>query len=444
MAEAASLLEKYGNVKASDDSSELHQQILDFQPEWEKYEATKGQVTLLKLLEVDAPAIKTKAIMMGHTPIVQACLEAVTMQDEMPAKWILTLFYDMIREDSSSYSVFENALKSQISIYKPLMTLLGRSCTDSYLPDKAAWLLSAVMGNLPRFFTDDDVKSLLTTLLEPTTGPCSDLGKLEAITNLLKSDIFRSLVWSAPGVCDLIFRVQPKTAPSPYLYKCVFATWMLSFDSAITADLKNYGVVKKIREILTYSRVEKVVRLCLTVLKNLLSHKVLCEDIVEEGVLEAVQQLEYEKWRDSDLYDDIRDMVTLISSEVQEMSNFDRYERELQSGTLQWGFIHSSKFWAENVMKFESNDFRALRMLASLLLTTTTDTTTLAVACHDLGEFVALHPLGKKKVAQLQVKERVMQLMGSSDASYREVRREALLCCQKIMLHKWQDMEQPK
>jgi len=440
MAEAASLMEKYGNVKASDESAEFHQKILAFKPEWEKYEATKAQAPLLKLLEADAPAIKTKAIMMGHMPIVQACLEALTMQDDMPAKWILTLFYDMIREDSSSYSVLEEALKNQVSICKPLMTLLGRSFTDTYVPDKAAWLLSAVMGNMPRFFTEGDVKSLLAAI----RGPCSDLGTLEAIANLLKSDTFRGFVWSAPGVCDLIFRVEPKTAPSPYLYKCVFATWMLSFDSAITADLKNYAVVKKIRDIIAYSRVEKVVRLCLTVLKNFLSHKVLCEDIVEEGVLEAVQQLEYEKWRDAELYDDIRDMVALISSEVQEMSNFDRYERELQSGTLQWGFIHSSKFWAENVMKFESNDFRALRMLASLLLTTTTDATTLAVVCHDLGEFVALHPLGKKKVAQLQVKEKVMQLMGSTDSSYREVRREALLCCQKMMLNKWQDMEQPK
>ncbi|CAE8605404.1 unnamed protein product, partial [Polarella glacialis] len=130
-----------------------------------------------------------------------------------------------------------------------------------------------------------------------------------------------------------------------------------------------------------------------------------------------------------------------ISAEVNEMSNFERYERELQTGHLQWGFIHSGKFWAENALKFESNDFRALKVLAGLLLSPLTDVTTLAVACHDLGEFVTLHPLGKKRVAQLQVKERVMELMGSTEASYREVRREALLCCQKLMLNKWQDME---
>lgn len=52
-----------------------------------------------------------------------------------------------------------------------------------------------------------------------------------------------------------------------------------------------------------------------------------------------------------------------------------------------------------------------------------------------------MHPLGKKQISGLQVKERVMELMGSQDPAHRDVRREALLCCQKIMLNKWQDME---
>merc|ERR1719203_293625 len=99
------------------------------------------------------------------------------------------------------------------------------------------------------------------------------------------------------------------------------------------------------------------------------------EQVVELGLLEVVQQVEYEKWRDVEIYDDIRDMSAQISARVQEMSNFDRYERELKEGKLKWGFIHSSKFWAENVLKFEQNDFRALKVLATLLLSTATDAT---------------------------------------------------------------------
>merc|ERR1712007_403813 len=123
----------------------------------------------------------------------------------------------------------------------------------------------------------------------------------------------------------------------------------------------------------------------------------LCEEIVELNILDAVQNLEFEKWRDAELYDDVRDLASQIANEVHEMSNFDRYERELQTGCLKWGFIHTSKFWGENVMKFEQNDFRALNALAALLISPTTDAETLAVACHDVGEFVALHQLGKKK-----------------------------------------------
>lgn len=203
-------------------------------------------------------------------------------------------------------------------------------------------------------------------------------------------------------------------------------------------------MVGKLKEVLVASRVEKVVRLSLTVLRNLLADKVLCEDIVENGILEIVQQLEFEKWRDAELYDDIRDMGQMISSEVSKLSSFDRYERELHTGKLKWGFIHSTKFWAENVMKFEASDFSAIKELAGLLQNSKADPTTLAVACHDVGEFVALHPLGKKKVGQLMVKEKVMELMSTDKPEFREVRREALLCCQKLMLNKWQEIDASK
>ncbi|CAE8635414.1 unnamed protein product [Polarella glacialis] len=444
MAEAAGLLEKYTIADGSDlvKAAETHKMILAFKPDWDSYEATKGCAHIMKLIEADAPAIKNKSLILGHISVLGACMTAMSMQDSKPVQWLLTFFYDLLREDSTSYSIFEEGAKIGVSIHKPLVALLGKQGVDGYSADKAAWLLTAVMSHLPRSFSKDDVKGLLAILLD-SESPCTELGVLEALTNLLKTDVFRTEVWNQSGVLDRIFSIDPKSAPSPYLYKCVFAIWMLSYDPEVTKTLKAHKVIIKLREILTYSRVEKVIRLCLTVLRNFLTNKGLCEDIVEEGILEAVQQLEFEKWRDTELYEEIREVAGQISLEVSEMSNFDRYERELQTGHLAWGFIHSSPFWAQNALKFESNNFRALKLLAGLLLSPLTDATTLAVACHDLGEFVTSHPLGKKQVAQLQVKERVMELMSSTDGSYREVRREALLCCQKMMLNKWQDMDKP-
>merc|ERR1712050_251868 len=138
-------------------------------------------------------------------------------------------------------------------------------------------------------------------------------------------------------------------------------------------------------------------------------------------------------------------MGSQIANYVHEMSNFDRYEKALQTGQLRRGFIHTSKFWGENVMKFEKDDFKPVKTLVHLL-SNKDDLDTLAVACQDLGEFVTLHPFGKRQAAKLNIKPRVMELMqlqGDSD-KHREVRREALLCCQKIMLNKWQDIEKAK
>jgi len=294
-----------------------------------------------------------------------------------------------------------------------------------------------VIGNVPQAFKDGEVESVVR-MLHRADAVCSDAGIIDALANLMKAGAFRKLVWQMPGVSERITNISPQSAPT-VLYKSIFALWMLSFEPEGAVSIDEYLIIKSIGDVLSSCRVEKVVRLSLTVLKNFLNHKKFTEQVVELGVLEVVQQLEYEKWRDSELYDDIRDMSSQIATKVQEMSSFDRYERELKEQKLKWGFIHSAKFWTENVLKFEQNDFRALKMLSALLHST--DATTVAVACHDLGEFVAMHPLGKKQISKLGVKERVMELMGSTDSDYREVRREALLCCQKIMLNKWQDID---
>jgi len=436
-AQSLSLLEKY---KPDNDAAvDVHQKILGMdKPTWGSYEATSQYKQLLDGLDMSAGTKDNKLVFTDQS--IKACMAAMAITDDAaPLQYILTLLCDMLREDGSCYTTFEEALKNGCSIYRPIMALLERKTGDTYVTDKAAWLLSAIIGHMPKFFSEEEVKGLLDLLLTRSSG--SELGVLEAVTNLLKTETFRATVWSQAAVQALVFKVEPKNTSSPIMYKSVFAIWMVSFDTTLMKSLHSNKVVQKIKAILNFSRTEKVIRLCLTVLKNFLAQKAncqaICEDIVEQGVLEAVQQLEYEKWRDAELYDDIKELAQLIASEVKELSNFDRYMRELETGKLAWGFIHSSKFFGENVMKFETGEFKAVKLLAGLL--SSADPTTLAVACHDIGEFVSLHPLGKKQVGRLGVKERIMELMGSTDQEMRDVRREALLCCQKIMLNKWQD-----
>merc|ERR1711972_929933 len=194
---------------------------------------------------------------------------------------------------------------------------------------------------------------------------------------------FRTLVIANSKIGELSFSAE-ETSPA-VLYKHIFALWMLSYETEGSLPFDDEVIVGKLKEALVHSRVEKVVRLSLTRLRNLLTHQAVAGQ---------------------------------IQARMQEMSNFDRYLRELEGGRLKWGFIHSSKFWAENVLKFEQNDWKALKELALLL--NSCDSTTQAVACHDLGEFVTLHPLGKRQIAGLGVKDGVMKLMALTSETNKE------------------------
>merc|ERR1712077_117675 len=69
------------------------------------------------------------------------------------------------------------------------------------------------------------------------------------------------------------------------------------------------------------------------------------------------------------------------------------------------------------------------------LLQTSNDPLILSVACFDLGEYVRHYPRGKHVLEQLHGKSMVMSLLSHKDHN---VRYEALLAVQKLMVHNWE------
>jgi len=396
-------------MAAAADSAEYHAQVLSFQ-----------QSNLDKTKVAENPAL------------LKTQVDNFTAANPKAAEFALATVYDLLRADGSVYTVFEDVMR-KLDVYSQCLAAV-KAQQSVFSADKAAYVLSALMGNVPAAFSEKQVEGFLDVLRAVSCG-CSEQGQLDAVVNVLKAKEFRKLVTSNASFVSLAFDAQ--TASPGVAYKKLFVLWLLSFEGSLIFPAET--VVQKLKEVLTCSRVEKVVRMGLMCLQSLLpNHSDVADEVVEQGLLEVVQALEYEKWRDAELYEEIKNMSSQISTRVAEMSNFARYERELGSGKLKWGFIHSPKFWSENVLKFEQNDWRALKALACCL-DNQADPTTVAVACRDLGEFVTSHPLGKKQIGALGVKDKVMKLM--SNTAEKEVRREALLCCQKIMLNKWQDVE---
>ena len=168
----------------------------------------------------------------------------------------------------------------------------------------------------------------------------------------------------------------------------------------------------------------------------MLDSKLFHVEIVESSILSALISLEYEKWKELDVPVDIKELQNEINQVMASHSNIARYERELLSGKLSWSYVHSEKFWIENAKLFEAKDYFLIKQLVDIVISAS-DQTTLAVACNDIGEFARVHPLGKRVLSRTDAKSRVMTLMSHPS---REVAREALLCTQKLMLDKWQNL----
>ena len=83
-------------------------------------------------------------------------------------------------------------------------------------------------------------------------------------------------------------------------------------------------------------------------------------------------------------------------------------------------------------MRFEERDFQLVKKLGMLLKPADKPNyRAIAVACHDVGEFVRHHPRGRSILNKLDVKRELMRHMTSADE---DVRKQALLCVQKLMI----------
>merc|ERR1712193_475158 len=100
-----------------------------------------------------------------------------------------------------------------------------------------------------------------------------------------------------------------------------------------------------------------------------------------------------------------------------------------------WSPVHRSEnVWRENAAKLNDKNYELLRILITLL-ESTKEPLVRSVACFDLGEYVRHYQRGKHVLEQLNGKTLVMSLLGHGDPN---VRYEALLAVQKLMVHNWE------
>lgn len=239
------------------------------------------------------------------------------------------------------------------------------------------------------------------------------------------------------------------------LYELTFCLWTMSYElngsASVRADFTKDGqAVSALVDLVSSAPREKVVRVALSALRNLatcaadvnpgpagtpvVDGNVFLNEMIAAGLMKAIDLLLERQWTDPDMVDDMETLHKLLVENYKEMSRWEVYKTEVESGHLRWGTVHTEAFFKENARMIEGTDgdFKILKVLIALLSSRDEDVS--AIACYDIGEFVRHYPNGRSIAKRLGAKELVMPLIEHENV---EVQRHALQCVSKIMVQNW-------
>lgn len=241
-----------------------------------------------------------------------------------------------------------------------------------------------------------------------------------------------------PLLTELLTHSQMSNSSSTVqlLYQTLFSLWSLSYspDAALQMASSKTGLIAKLVEIVKSSPKEKVVRVSLCTLRNLLGIGAASNDMVVFGLMPVLEAMQQRKFADEDIPDDVDFMYNALQVNLQTLSSWDVYKTELDSGKLEWSPSHKSEnFWKDNYKSFEGGSCAAVKQLISLL--SSEDPQVLAIACNDISEFIKYNPEGRRLMTQYGAKPLAMQVLKHPDPT---VQKHALTCVQRLMVINWE------
>lgn len=309
----------------------------------------------------------------------------------------------------------------------------------------------------------------IVSQLKSATG--SNIGiVVPAMTALMAATETRHLFSASGGIKYLARQLRASSKKAPVvegtqaagnatvqqLYELTFCLWCMTYElngsPQIRADFaKDGAAVDALCIMVSTAPREKVVRVALSALVNLatctsdeapepagmtkVDGGVFLTDMLACKLLKSINFLEARQFTDPDIIDDIKALHKLLADNYKEMTRWEVYKNEVESGHLQWGSTHTEAFFKENARMIEGkdSDFKLLKVLIALL--SSKDDEIAAIACHDIGEFVRFYPNGRAIAKRLGAKELVMPLIEHENV---DLQRHALQCVSKMMVANWE------
>jgi len=264
---------------------------------------------------------------------------------------------------------------------------------------------------------------------------------LTATKDMLKNSDNHKVFLSENGLQPLTDCLRKETENMQVLYLGVFSLWLLSFNNKTSFEpFKQCEVVRRLIEVLRKSiHREKVVRITLSTLRNLISVPPFDEEMIMHQLSKNMQPIfSKSSWKDEDALKDAKWIKEQLDAKIAELSSWEKYRAEVMSGDLQWSPAHNDQFFRENISNFEEKNYQVVRALIELL--DSKEPLTLEVACHDLGDFARFYQDGKSVIQKFNGKKKIMEHMANPNV---RVRKHALLAVQKMMVNNWEYLSKP-
>lgn len=394
-------------------------------------------------------AAKRLALMTGSdgAAYAEALLQLLLRLNHVDVlQYLLALVDEVLSADRAVVQVFLSLPAEDGAMpLRPFFRILGGV---SFNAERAAHFIftralhaMATLMHAMRVIKDDDIDILMRWLIPQLRkrGDGDVLVAVSALHLLLRREEFRASFAEREGLRHLADVIRNRGQNLQLLYHSMVCLWLLAYSSTVRTQFAGErGLVRTIVETLRMEDALKVRRMCLSTLRNLVGVADAEEEMVDAGLVRLLAYLNERKWADPDMSDDIDVLTKRLDVVVESMSSWDRYKAEVLSGRLRWSPVHSMiDFWKQDAARLEDSNCRVLSHLLELLRTSS-DTTVLAVACHDIGEYVSHRPRGRAVLSRLGGKSDIMALMQHGDA---EVRKHALLALQKVMVQNWEALK---
>ncbi|KAI7867746.1 armadillo-type protein [Spinellus fusiger] len=344
---------------------------------------------------------------------------------------VLVLIHDMLKEHDERIELFHRASQGKTdSLFEPFHRALN--INDEWVAIQSSRLLTLLIcSSAEEHALVYDFFRWITFQLQSRQMAIVELN-VQMLSGLFHVPSYRLVFWNTPHAVDSFLHVLMKKTVTPQrLYEGLFSLWLLTFEKQVCVHLnKKYDVIPTLMEIAKYAIKEKIIRMVIAIFKNCiqLAPRSNLSAMLVAKVLPFTEHLSTRKWSDQEIVQDIQMIKEALEINFQSLTTLEVYASEVETGKLEWSPPHTSEnFWSENAIQLEKDQQRLLKMLTRLL--SSKSPTVLAIACHDLGQYVKYRSKdGRLNIEKSGAKQRILELMTHEDS---DVRYNALSAIQK-------------